>query len=341
MAAHMISVKVSSLFVCVAAVCWARPAGAAEAEFVTPKVQRAVSKALSYIKRTQGSDGSWGSAGYGRHPAITGLACMALMAQGNLPGRGKYGKNVERAVKFLMKSTNPSTGFIGGRGGGRMYGHGFATLCLAESYGMMPSTELRKKLRLAVRCIIKSQKPDGGWRYDPRPYGSSDLSITICQMMALRAANNAGIKVGKKTISRAIKYTKQSANSDGGFRYMLSSGGSSFALTGAGVTCLYGAGEYDSKEAKKGLEYLKKYLARYRGQGRYGHYFYGHYYAAQAMYQAGGKHWEFWYPKVRDQLLRTQLANGSWQSHAGSVYGAAMGALVLQVPYNYLPIFQR
>jgi len=325
-----------------AAAACALPATAAEEiDFVTPKVQEAVRKALSYLKRTQNPGGSWGSSSYGRHPAITALATMAMMAQGNLPGRGRYGKNVERGIKFLMKQVDPKTGYIGGGGHGQMYGHGFATLCLAEAYGVTPSSQLREKLRLAVRCIVRSQKPDGGWRYDPSPYGASDLSLTICQMMALRAANNAGIKVGKKTIARAVKYTKQSANPDGGFRYMLYSGGSSFALTGAGVTTLYGAGEYDSKEAKKGLEWLKKYLATHRGQGRYSHYFYGHYYAAQAMYQAGGKYWAFWYPRVRDDLLRAQLGNGSWPSQVGNVYGAAMGALILQVPYNYLPIFQR
>ena len=326
---------------CVAALPASTALAADPTTFVTKNVQDAVGKALSHLRKTQNPDGSWGSASYGRHPAITGLACMALMAQGNVPGRGRYGKSVERGIKFLMKNVAPLTGFISGSGQGQMYGHGFATLALAEAYGMMPSPQLQQKLRLAVRCIIRSQKPDGGWRYEPRPYGNSDLSVTICQVMALRAANNAGLKVGKKTIARAIKYTKRSANPDGGFRYMLDSGGSSFALTGAGVTTLYGAGEYDSTEAKRGLEYLKRHLQRYHGQGQYGHYFYGHYYAAQAMYQAGGKHWEFWYPRVRDDLLRTQLPNGSWQSHVGSVYGAAMGALVLQVPYNYLPIFQR
>lgn len=327
--------------VVLAGLCIAPAWGAERGQFVTPKVQQGVAKALSYLKRFQNPDGSWGSSSSGRHPAITALAAMAMMAQGNVPGRGKYGKNVERAVKFLMKNVHPRTGYIGGGGHGQMYGHGFATLCLAEAYGMLPTRELGKKLKLAIRCIVRSQKADGGWRYDPSPHGNSDLSVTICQMMALRAANNAGIQVSKKTIERAIKYTKQSANADGGFRYMLSSGGSSFALTGAGVTTLYGAGEYDSREAKKGLEYLKNYLTRNPGQGRYGHYFYGHYYAAQAMYQAGGKHWDFWYPRVRDALLRAQLRDGSWQSHVGNEYGAAMGALVLQVPYNYLPIFQR
>lgn len=312
-----------------------------QSRLVTPETQRAVRKALSYLKKTQNPDGSWGSSSYGRHPAITGLACMALMAQGNVPGRGRYGQAVKRGIRFLMKQVNPRTGYIGGGGHGQMYGHGFASLALAEAYGMMPDRELKEKLHLAVQCIRKSQKADGGWRYDPSPSGASDLSVTVCQMMALRAANNSGVKVSKKTIDRAIKYTKQSANPNGSFRYMLHSGSSSFALTGAGVTTLYGAGLYDSEEAKKGVEYLKNYLKHHRGQSRTSHYFYGHYYAAQAMYQAGGEHWDFWYPRVRDDLLKTQLANGSWHSHVGNVYGAAMGALVLEVPYNYLPIFQR
>jgi hypothetical protein len=310
-------------------------------KLVTPATRKAVSRALGYISRQQNPDGSWGTSQYPRHPAITALASMALMAQGNVPGSGRYGKRVDRGIRFLMKSVHPTSGFISSRDHGRMYGHGFGTLALAEAYGMMPSAELRKKLQLAIRCIVRSQKPDGGWRYDPSPYGQSDLSVTICQVMALRAANNAGIKVSKATITRAITYTRQSANADGGFRYTLGSGGSSFALTGAGVTTLYGAGQYDDEKAKKGVAFLRRYLERHRGQGRYGHYFYGHYYAAQAMYQAGGDDWAFWYPRVRDELIRLQRPQGYWHSSVGNVYGAAMGALVLQVPYNYLPIFQR
>ena len=316
------------------------PALCADVEFVTPKVNDSITKALSYLKRIQSADGAWGSASQGRNPAITALATMALMAEGNLPGRGKYGANVERGIKYLMRSVDPGTGFIGGAGG-QMYAHGFATLALAEAYGMMPSEELRRKLQLAIRCIVRSQKSDGGWRYDPAPQGESDLSVTICQMMALRAANNAGIHVSKSTIDRAVRYTKQSANPDGGFRYMLRGGGSSFPLTGAGVTCLYGAGAYDSKEAKNGLAFLQKFFTANPGQGRYAHYFYGHYYAVQAMYQAGGKHWDFWYPRIRDELLRTQMPDGSWQAEIDPAYGTAMAALILQVPYNYLPIFQR
>src|SRR5262245_14741834 len=38
--------------------------------------------------------GSFGHGAYGAHVGITALACLAFMSEGNLPGRGKYGRNV-------------------------------------------------------------------------------------------------------------------------------------------------------------------------------------------------------------------------------------------------------
>ena len=300
-------------------------------------VQKTVEKGLAYIHAQQNKDGSWGSGSYSRDVGITGLALMALMSQGNVPGSGKYGDDVRKGVSFILKNVNANTGFIGSGPNAKMYSHGFATLCLAESYGMMQSEELADKLKKAIRLIIRAQKPDGGWRYDPVPAGQSDLSVTVCQVMALRAARNAGIKVPKTVIDQAIAYVKKSANADGSFRYMLSEGsGKSYALTAAGITTLFGAGEYDSPEVKNGLNYLKN-----AGPADFSHYYYGHYYAAQAMYQAGGEYWEAWYAKVSAELLRKQQADGSWNGEIGDVYCTAMACIVLQVNNCYLPIFQR
>ena len=72
------------------------------------------------------------------------------------------------------------------------------------------------------------------------------------------------------------------------------------------------------------------------------YYFYGHYYAAMAMWQAGGERWAKWYPAVRDELLSKQKSDGSWFDSAISPeFDTSMALLVLQVPNNYLPIFQR
>ena len=45
-----------------------------------------------------------------------------------------------------------------------MYGHGFATLALAELYGQTRRRDLRDKLEKAVKLILSSQNEEGGWR---------------------------------------------------------------------------------------------------------------------------------------------------------------------------------
>jgi len=336
--------KLAFLAACLLAACPAalcaeapRPDTAPIAAADQTAVQKAVEKGLAYIHASQNKDGSWGSGSYSRDAGISALALMALMSQGNVPGSGKYGDDVRKGISFIVKNVNLNSGFIGSGPNARMYGHGFATLCLAEAYGMIQNEELGDRLKKAVRLIIRAQKPDGGWRYDPLPMGQSDLSVTVCQVMALRAARNAGVKVPKNVIDQAIQYVKKSANQDGSFRYMLTEGsGKSYALTGAGLTTLFGAGEYDTPEIKAGLNYLKQ-----AGPGDFSHYFYGHYYAAQAMYQAGGEYWNDWFTKVSSELLRKQQADGSWTGEIGEVYCTAMACIVLQVNNCYLPIFQR
>ena len=114
------------------------------------------------------------------------------MSGGSPPGRGPYGDRVARAVDYLLANTQAS-GFIvepTATTHGPMYSHGFATLFLAECYGMSKRAELRDKLRLAVKLIVNSQNKEGGWRYYPKKE-DADISVTACQVMALRAAHNA------------------------------------------------------------------------------------------------------------------------------------------------------
>jgi hypothetical protein len=59
------------------------------------------------------------------------------------------------------------------------------------------------------------------------------------------------------------------------------------------------------------------------------------------MWQAGGARWQQWYPAIRDLLLARQQADGSWLDPTGPQYGTAMATIILQLPDNSLPIFQR
>lgn len=313
---------------------------------ITENQKLAVEKGLAWLASKQAKDGSYTAGGGGGHAGITGLAGLAFMQAGNLPGRGKYGENVTRCVDYVLTCCKES-GLITSEavGGGPMYGHGFAALFLGEIYGMTGDERVKEKLQKAIRLIERSQNAEGGWRYMPIPY-DADISVTICQVMALRAARDAGIKVDKEVIDKSIKYVRACQNADGGFSYMarMAGGGgqSGFARSGAGVASLYYAGVFEGDDITRGLKYVMKYLPKGAQGGQEqaeGHYFYGHYYAVQAMFLAGGDYWAKWYPAVRDQLIANQQGNGSWSGEAAPDYCTAMALIILQMPNRYLPVY--
>lgn len=312
-------------------------------EEMTPELDQAVRRGLESLASQQNGDGSFGRGRYGRHVGITALCALAFMADGHLPDRGKYGLEVRRALDFVLKSATETGLLAAETSHGPMYGHGFAALFLGEIYGMNPSDDrVRDALGRAIQLIVNAQNDEGGWRYNPVPY-DADISVTICEIMALRSARNAGIKIPRKTIDKAVEYVRACQNNDGGFRYMVQSGGSAWPRTAAGVASLFYAGIYEDEAIEKGLDYLFRVAMPGRGKGPgAGHYYYGHYYAVQAMYLAGGEWWSRWWPAIREALISRQTAGGGWQDHQiGESYATAMALIVLQMPKRYLPIFQK
>lgn len=315
-------------------------------EWITAETQRAIDRGLEWLARRQVSSGknrgAFGHGGYQGGVAVTSLAGLAFMCSGSPPGQGPFGKNIDRCTEYVTSCVQES-GFISvpGVGQDNMYGHGFAMLFLAEVYGMSSQENLDstvgEKLKKAVKLTIQCQNDQGGWRYQPQK-SDADLSITICQIMGLRAARDAGIHVPDEVRNKCIDYVKKSQNADGSFRYTLGQGGGgSFPLTAAGVVSLYSAGIYDGEPVEKALKWLEKFPPNSQSSG---YFFYSHYYAVQAMWHAGGTHWQKWYPAIRDVLLKRQSGDGSWPD--GEVcpeFGTAMAAIILQMPNNFLPIF--
>ena len=74
------------------------------------------------------------------------------------------------------------------------------------------------------------------------------------------------------------------------------------------------------------------------------YYYYSHYYAIQAMVQAGDEEYSKWYPQVRDTLINQQSANGGWGKapKPGTIsYETPMAIIILSTPHRYIPIYQR
>ena len=171
-------------------------------------VDTAIRSGLALLLSRQNPDGSFLSNDWGRDAGVCSLVGLALLSRGVRSGFGPAGKCLQLIGRYLCNQAQES-GFImvqGSPSHGQMYGHGFATLLLSELYGTSSSHEIRPKLSAAVDLIVRSQSEQGGWRYEPRPY-DADLSVTVCQVMALRAgAMRAWEWLKRRLIGRSITF---------------------------------------------------------------------------------------------------------------------------------------
>ncbi|MHC4840079.1 MAG: prenyltransferase/squalene oxidase repeat-containing protein [Planctomycetota bacterium] len=418
----MRTILTTALLVLFITICTQPTAHAVDAkkeDFRITKEQRetiaAVDKGLKFLASIQNkADGSWrnnvgnklgyryqvATGGYNKpHMGVTAICCMAFMAAGHTPNRGKYKGVVTGGMKFILRHVD-KTGWMSHEGT-RMYSHAFCSMFLAEVYGMTDTATtkgktLRKKLRNAIKFILDSQNSEGSWRYIPHQK-ESDMSICVCQLQALRAAANVGIFVSHEAnrlernnaeikknhwnaIEQAKNYVRQSyigTHSDAGaFRYQINNDGrSSFALTSAGVVALQSMGEYDSHtynhnvngrnykrtiNLRRSVEFIQRNRPDRSNQTsrispnsarswcNFG-FWYGHYYAAQAMHQykhVDNRAWERWEHLNRVHFLKMQQSNGAWIDEVGgfnkekNAYATGMACLILSIPRGYLPIFQ-
>lgn len=352
---------------------------------IDPTVADRIQRGLEYLKAAQNSDGSFGPKGVGDQLecriGISALAGLAFLAGGNVPGRGKYGQQVERVLTyFLERASTSSSGLLSdSHDSSKMHGHGYATLFLAEVYGMtidpLARDRIAPAIRAAIKHIVEAQegklKDDqlgemGGWGYTQHDE-SHEGSITVCCLQALRAARDVGFKVPKHTLVKALRYLIASQNIDGSFTYRLNHGQShsTLPLTAAAISTFNAFGVYDDTTTRvlgedmpqipdcmrRGLGYIDSTafdpaaLAQQLYYRRF--FYYSEYYASQAYYKSRfpghGRRWSQYYARVRRLLLeRFDDTQGCWDdSEYGGAYATANATLILQIPYRYLPIFQR
>jgi squalene cyclase len=352
-----VSLSITALLLSVISLCLIPDARAQQPpkinDAVSPSTRSSINRALEYLKTQQHQDGSFGQRGY--HLANSSLAGLAFLGAGNGYNRGRYGEQLAKILNYILRCQD-KWGYIDDSQC-RMHGHGYATLFLAEIYGMLPP-ELQKKVQKALqnacKVIATSQTREGGWGYHPshiygyQRYMSDEGSITITVVQALRAARNGGINVKKSIIQKGIKYI-QRCMTEQGCRYTLNSSRRTYTLTAAAVSVLNASGVYQSKELNMGLRFMRKRIAGVGNPLDASEWpWYGNLYAVQAMWQSGGKDWESFYPRAYEHLLRTQRADGSWSgarggwgSGYGDTFSTSIGALMLETPLGYLPIFER
>lgn len=314
---------------------------------IDPQTAEVIEGALAWLASQQEPNGSWGKGSPGReqyHGAMTSYVLVAFMTTGNLPGEGPHGRTVQKGVDYLLSIVLPDGQLRTNNQRHYMYSHGIATLVLAEIYGQTQNEEIRPALERMVGVILRSQDHSGGWRYRPRPSGA-DISVTVVQAVAIRAARNVGIDVPQEVFEQATEYIRAcKVPNSAGFAYQAGRDRPGFARTAAAIYSLQVLGHYEDTLIPPGSEYLfnndpNSWAA------------YGYYYAAPAQYMIGGDTWVRWYEKMRAKFLNTVTRSGQYcywgnmggggRADSGPVYMTAVYTTVLAMPLNYLPLYQR
>ena len=309
---------------------------------LTEAADRAIERGFEYLISNQNADGSWTSEAGTMDIGGTSLGLMAFMVKGHFPGFGRYGEPLDKAKNYLLKRAGESeSGVMAG-----MYEHGLFTLAMSELWGMTRDVEdnkaIQTALEKAVEVILRAQSPLGGWRYSARPDAGQDTSVTATVFVSLASAQQAGILVPTETIDRVVGYLREQVWNEqtGGFGYQ--------GKTGTTLACTAGAaysaqlcGKRDTEWVAAAIRYLENSPKAFSRE-EIGYYYYAHYYAIQAMVQAGGDHYAKWYPQIRDSLIGLQQPNGSWHEKEGDYpHQTPMAIIILGTPHCYIPIYQR
>jgi len=342
----------------------AKPGGKSSTESgdweITAESELALERGLEWLARNQGPQGNWDSDDLG----LVSTGVLAFLAAGHMPGRGKYGEVVDRALKYVVRSAKPSglLNISGEKNGSArnvqrdMYNHGLSTFVLGQGHGMTNDPQIGKVLDLALKFIYHNQCRDGGWRYEAqaeKQLAGSDLSLAVMQAKAIRSAVDSGLEVPEDVIRLAIRNVQlhyspknrvfdplqpKNREGEGQFTYGKHGSGDTVAMAAAGVVCLQEFGEYGDWRIEKNMAVIRDAVLRqqkeHQRDGHLGFDFPGSkdsgraytlYYVGQALYQVGGENWRNCYGPLRDRVTRTQIHKPQSPAEDGCWYDTMVG----------------
>jgi hypothetical protein len=335
--------------------------------------EKAVLRALRWLKKYQNSDGSWNSgAGGGQSirnrwrskPAFTALALLTFLAHGETPASEEFGPTVEYAIKYLVDSQRPDGGFE--PRDGHDYTHPIVTYALCEAYGLTKVPKLKDAAQKATKKLLAGQHEDGAFDYELKITNRKDVSLTGWCLQALKAAKmaNLGLEGIDEAHKKGIEFCKASLYENGMAAYTMNGSrknrkSTNGGLTGVNVLCLQLLGAGNSSEAKQGLVWLAENATISWEEPWEVRPLYYWYYVTQAKFHAGGSTWDEWNKMFAGTTVNNQVVIedaiegpdgkmkdiGYWESPGskedyGRPYCTSLCALQLQVYYRYLPTFK-
>lgn len=319
---------------------------------------KALKSGLAWLAKTQEENGAWISTKYdgkGHHYAVTSLAILAFLGDGNSSKSGPHKRTVRAAESFLISGFKKDPGMIGVY----RYEAAVTLMAMAEAWAMSEDPALEPIVKAQVAYAEKSQSTTGGWGYTATGNAAADhidTSVAGWWVMALKSAKVAGAKVSDKCWNGAIKYFKDLTMPAGAnMRGTMYKEGQKWrpSVTAVGLTCLQFLGldvkdKFVSEQANMMLQ--SKLIMGNDGISPPRSVFYIWYYQALGFFQLGlrSPQWGEFKKKFEPFLLNLQdkggFNNGSWGSkdgqglyegYIGRVGTTATACLMLEVYYRF------
>ncbi len=322
----------------------------------TGKTESAVKMGLDWLAKHQQRDGTWSlTGGYSdgalmeNRTSATAMALLAFQGSGQTHKSGEHKDVIARGWAALLKMQDREGNFYTGNVPQHsLYSHAQAAIAVCEIYGMTKDDKFRKPAELAIQYVVRSQAPEGGWKYNPRL--DSDTSVTGWFVMALQSALMAELDVPPRTLENITRYL-DSVQAAGGSQYgYMKDYDPSVTMTAEGLLCRQYLGWKQSHPPLvAGAEYVNQFPIDWQNKNVY--YWY---YATQLMHHMEGKHWDKWNRVMRQVLpenqIQTGTEKGSWDplrptpdtyaGHGGRLYVTCLSIYMLEVYYRHLPIYK-
>jgi hypothetical protein len=231
-----------------------------------------------------------------------------------------------------------------------MYSQAMGSAALCESYSLTGDERLRDAAERAVRFILNAQTKDCGWRYAPQQ--DSDTSVTGWQILTLKSAQIAGIRIPGWSFQWTEQWLdKVRGGQEGGLYAYKPRHAITPVMTAEGWFCqMFLGAQSRTRGQNESAAYLIRNAPLWDPANRTVHLYYW-YYATLSLYLSGADEFKAWNQALTKALLDGRAkqgpAAGSWDPvcqlgpRGGRIYSTAMGALCLEVYYRFLPFYKQ
>ena len=336
----------------------------------------AVDEAVTWLVAHQSEDGSWPASGFCdecggdgnvlHSLGTTALALEVLGNAGNTISSGPHADAVRRGIlwltdqrdergallwKVLVMEEDKRTWYWAND---YVHSHVLGTKVLADAARASGSAALTEAAQAAVVFLGLARNPYSGWHYEVPPTGENDAVTTALAVVAVRAAQDAGLELRPGDDEGGVSFLDEVTNVATGHVGYKEFDDASSRTPGVNEhyprdrteTVTAGAfyarlvhGLFEENVVEAHADLLAKKLPRWDGDGLSNDACYW-WWGTEALSRHGGNQWKKWRLALLEAVLDSQRRdghlrgswdpNGPWGHAGGRIYSTAAVTLALQ-----------